>query len=53
MTAPSNLESNIDDATIADRNAAIMALDNDSDLIQDSTFDDDSNDVEMSVFDHL
>ncbi len=57
MTAPSNLESNIDDATIADRNAAIMALDNSSDLMQDSTFDhdsdDDSNDVEMSVFDHL
>lgn len=59
MTAPSNLQSNIDDATIADRNAAIMALDNSSNLMQDSTFDDiddsddDSNDVEMSVFDHL
>ena len=54
MTAPSNLESNIDDATIADRNAAIMALDNNSNLMQDSMFDDDdSNDVEMSVFDHL
>jgi sec-independent protein translocase protein TatC len=57
MTAPSNLESNIDDATIADRNAAIMALNNSSDLMQDSAFDDDSdddsNDIEMSVFDHL
>ncbi len=57
MMAPSNLESNIDDATIADRNAAIMALDNDSNLTQDSMFDensdDDSADLEMSVFDHL
>lgn len=59
MMAPSNLESNIDDATIADRNAAIMALDDDSNLMQDSTFDDsgddldDSDDLEMSVFDHL
>ncbi len=57
MMAPSNLESNIDDATIADRNAAIMALDNDSELMQGSMFDDDSedhsDDIEMSVFDHL
>ncbi len=57
MIAPSNLESNIDDAAIADRNAAIMALDNDSELIQGSMFDDDSDDdsddLEMSVFDHL
>lgn len=60
MMAPSNLESNIDDAAIADRNAAIMALDNDSNLTQDSMFDDnsdddsdDSDDLEMSLFDHL
>ena len=61
MTAPSNLQSNIDEATIEARNASIMALDNNSVLTQDSAFDydsdddpdDDSDDLEMSVFDHL